>query len=303
VPGQGRYCIQAYVEGHSVHDFTVDVPKAPSRTVELVFPSTCLSGLVIDESSGLPVTGATVRANETWPWARLSGGTATTSSSGQFHIDLEPGDYSIEAWLPKGGVAREAVVIETQGLDDLVLSLSPGHDLQGRVIDKKRRGLAGVEVRQHPSHSRRNGWAQTGANGRFRIAGLLNEPHVLTATLKKSYAVHVGVVPGGDDIVLRLDEPGHLRVLVRDPEGYPVKGAEVRLVRIDGLDAPPLSDGQSDDKGFADLDVPAGTLGLSVAAEVEPGLRQEIGQAVVKVRAGERTTAEIRLRRPLPVPP
>jgi len=99
-----------------------------------------------------------------------------------------------------------------------------------------------------------------------------------------------------------MGEPGYVSVLVRDAEGRPVEDAEVTVSSIDGLDALPFNRETTDDEGIAVLDVPPGTIGLTVVAEVEPGLRDVIGEAVVSVREGESVTTELVLRRPLPDP-
>lgn len=304
VHGSGTYCIRAEAPDHNYPASVVTVPDDPTHRLEIVLPSVCLSGSVIDESTGEPVAQARVAAREQWPWPRLSRASATTSHDGHFHMDLEASEYSVSARLDKGGVAQEDVSVGEAGFAGLVLSLVPGLQIAGRVVDGAGRGLAGVEVGEDPPSPQRHGWTKTGPNGSFRIDGLTERQYVLTAQSETRYAVRGGILPGASKVVLRLRNRGYVNVLVRDPQGRPVEDAHLTVNSIDGAPAAVFITAMTDDEGLAEIGVPVGTVGLAVVAEVEPGWREVIGEAIVSVREGESVSTVLSLhKQPLPTQP
>jgi protocatechuate 3,4-dioxygenase beta subunit len=157
-----------------------------------------VAGTVVDAVTGQPVRAAEIYATI------LSGSSAAestpvhTDANGRFSIDnLEPGRYVLQAshddYTSPDHLsgARSGIVILAPGqhTDDVVISLTPGGALAGRVTDETGSALSGATL-QAMKFSYRDGKRQieeaasasTNARGEYRMAGLLPGKYYLRAT-------------------------------------------------------------------------------------------------------------------------
>lgn len=189
---------------------------------------------VVRDAHGEPARGATVllAGSGVWP-AR----TLTVMDDGRFVAPNLPGGvYELRA-------AREDDVAEPLApllLDpgqhrEVTLALGPGATLSGVVLDgQRRRPVAGAEVvvgEETLSTAPRA--VRTGADGSFRVAGLLRRGHTL-AVRATGYAPVTGLAatPGTRAEVV-LDEGVALAGRVIDGSGRPVAGARIEVATQD----------------------------------------------------------------------
>jgi len=127
------------------------------------------------------------------------------------------------------------------------------------------------------------GYADTLADGSFRIDGLGAQPYTLeTGGDLPGWAVRGGVTPGDEPVTLALRPGGRIAVRVLSADGQPIKDAYPEVRRIGGLPVVmPGGSGSTDASGFVEIGAPTGLL------EVEVGTGALTGRGTVTVRAGE----------------
>lgn len=130
-----------------------------------------LRGTVVDEN-GAPLAGARVAVDAA---ASIAGAATTTDADGRFQFDqVGPGQVQVEArWQPAGGTARAAKQqLELQPGQaaewHAVLGASAGHHLQGLLVDKSGRPLAGWSVLAH-QRGQPAPTTVSGSDGTFRL--------------------------------------------------------------------------------------------------------------------------------------
>jgi hypothetical protein len=243
--GEGEVYLQARGDGYvplapvkveMPPEDEVDVPMTRERVVE---------GDVVISGTRRPVAGAelsitkqrevTVGASMRMSMAVSIGGTRS-DAHGAFRIPgLAPGGYSLTTEASGYRTAELAVTVpETGDPSHLVVEMERGHAVDGIVVTADGQPAAGAEVRAHSAvqggFEHLVGGApstRTGADGRFRLEGLSEGRHQLTATLDEARASKVVSVPPDTPIELRL-EPGRTIVgRVVDADEQPVANAEV----------------------------------------------------------------------------
>ncbi|MBI5067183.1 MAG: carboxypeptidase regulatory-like domain-containing protein [Deltaproteobacteria bacterium] len=190
-----------------------------------------ISGTVERDGAG-PLAGALVTA--TGRGAELPAAQAVTGADGRFTLsDLPDGGYRVSASAPGLAPARR---VARAGASDLVLRLSPGGSLAGRVRDR----ASGAPVapflvtvvhasRREPSRS----LAVIDAEGRFAIDGLAPgaaEVLVSSPSHAPSPPQAVTIPDGGPPATVEvlLSPPAGITGLVRDRASrQPIAGAEV----------------------------------------------------------------------------
>ena len=264
----------------------VDVPDADAYTLELAFNVASVTGVVVDKDTERPVPRAFVVASrKPQPGAPGRAG-ATAGEDGRFQLELEPGDYRVEASAENYSPAELDITVGTGGSSDLKLALSRGVVLSGKVVDPSGRGIGGLEViasaAEHgPPHA--GGYAQTLPDGTFRIGGLKEGPYRLVARSELgAFATRSGVIPGDKDVVLTLRPGGRVAIRVLGPGGQPVAAASMMIEEIGAF-------ARTDAQGLAELAVPAGT------SEIRASKDRLEGKAVVTVSEGGTAAAEITL--------
>jgi hypothetical protein len=107
--------------------------RAPARQLEVVLErSPSLHGFVI-HPDGRPVEAALVR------WSNAQevigvGGTTTTNASGAFSFSGVPWGVLLEV-LPPEGLPASRFVHVTWGMGDVKITIDPGREIRGRVVD------------------------------------------------------------------------------------------------------------------------------------------------------------------------
>ena len=237
-----------------------------------------------DRYRGLYVRGEVHdRAGAPRPWTTVTGdsrapaGALVTSSDADGAFALGPlhlGALRVSASTPD---ARSAAVQARAGQRDVVLVLSPGAPLRGRVVDA---GTGrGREARVLASRGGGRTGARTDPDGAFELPWLPAEPHDLLAVADDGgVALLRGVVPGAGDVRLEL-APGAELLVVSET------AATSFTVLLDGLEV-----GQGDASPGEPARVPVPPGHLTVLAGTEEG---DETKHEVDAEAGE--TVEVRL--------
>ncbi|MDM7926446.1 MAG: carboxypeptidase-like regulatory domain-containing protein [bacterium] len=250
--------------------------------LERVQPGTGgLSGLVVDEKDGTPLAGAWVTAVASWePYTY---GRALTDGQGGFVIGgLKSGDYTISAGADGfveefydnatlWELAAHVTVTEPDTVSGLVIRLTEGGTVSGRVTDNDGGPLADAWIQVYSDASGDSVWmdstrtparkfdagASTEADGSYRITGIPEGEYFVTATswrggwfqnqlwydgaVDPSSATRVPVrsgveTPGIDFIFDFTAEDGSVSGRVTDLDGRPIEYAQIQLFS-DGSDA------------------------------------------------------------------
>lgn len=237
-----------------------------------------LSGTVTDATGG-PVAGARVDA------AKLDGArigqpstaiaTTVTGSDGKYQMTVAVGQLLVGVSSPDyAPQSRHVDVIATGTIADF--SLVPGGVIEGVVRDQKTKApVAGARV-----DARRDGGAggplagggryraQSGADGRFRLAGLRPGAYGLVAregqrVTAEPVLVGIGVAEQVTDVELLLASGLVLSGTVVDPDDKPVPAVSVSL----NGDGPGMAE-TSDEKGaFEFVGMPPGRYFLMPVAD------------------------------------
>lgn len=175
---------------------------------------------------------------------------------GESHLfaDLEPGEFTLTATAPNGGVRTEAGVRAIPGeIVELSVDVGPGSIVEGQVTDLRHgEGMPDVSVRAEmmidgvlDSEARvflARG-ATTDTNGRYRIEGLgTGDARIVFETPDGVPAIRRIEVPErGSRLELDVEMGGLVAVegIVLDPDGSPVPGTRVSLIpedRFEGLE-------------------------------------------------------------------
>lgn len=277
---EGPHALRATAEGYAAGIAAV---RAPGQRAEILLtPESVLAGTVVDAATGEPVARAQVFAGEL---SRVgSDGSAFTDDQGRFRITrLSPGRYKPTARIAGGfGQTPESVLLGLgETAEELVIELHPAAIVSGRV-------LVGDEG-ETPCPS---GWVRLSSDLTGRGLGTEVDGRVeFEAVLPGSYEVSVYCddhlsaeeyppieVTGEDvtDLVWRVTAGAAVVGTVRDAEGQPVAGANVRLTPKRGSDprAPqPRGWTETDDDGrYEARGLAAGTADVQVHSDRHPPL-------------------------------
>ncbi|MEM7517011.1 MAG: carboxypeptidase regulatory-like domain-containing protein, partial [Planctomycetota bacterium] len=115
-----------------------------------------VSGTVIDSSTGKPIPAGTVTLRQTMEGTELTTRTNVTGKirNGKYELlDVQGGDYLVEAIAPKYGLAATFsapfTVVEGQDVNGIDIALTAGGTITGRVMDSSGKGIAGAVVGTH----------------------------------------------------------------------------------------------------------------------------------------------------------
>lgn len=168
--------------------------------------------------------------------------------------DLEPGEFTLTATAPNGGVRTEAGLRAIPGeLVELSVDVGPGSVVEGQVTDLRNgEGLAEVSVRAETmidgvldSEARvfLSRSTETDTNGRYRIDGLgTGDVRLVFETADGVPAIRRVEVPErGSRLEVDVAMGGLVEIdgVVLDPDGVPVPGTKVTLIseeRFEGLE-------------------------------------------------------------------
>lgn len=180
---------------------------------------------------------------------------ANSAADGTFRIGgLAAGEYRLSA-RPPFGSASPLLPVEmegvTAGATDVVVVMTPGGAISGRVTGEDGRPVALASVSVYRPDGRRLSGTRADGEGAFTIGGLEGGPFRLRASAPDaprwmghdfSYggrylgAEREGVAAGTDDLAIRLPVGETIAGTVRDRDGRPVGGEWVRAVLLPGQD-------------------------------------------------------------------
>lgn len=292
--------------------------EVANLALTLVAGGATLSGTVTDATGG-PIAGARVDA------AKIGGGmrlgqpsdavaTTTTNNDGKYQMSVATGQLVIGVSSPDySPQSRHVEVVAPSTVADF--SLVPGGVIEGIVRDARtKETVAGAQV-----VARRDGGggivfadagryrALSGADGRFRLAGLRPGAYDLSARQAKRVTtepvvVGIGVAEQVTDVELLVGAGLVLSGVVVDENDKPVPNVSVSL----NGDGPGLSEG-SDDKGaFAFVGLPPGRYFLiPVADDWQPDgftplelQNKDLTDVKVRVRPAIKVTGHVEPRQP-----
>jgi uncharacterized surface anchored protein len=215
-----------------------------------------ISGMVTD-ADGNPIEGAWVAAglyDDSW-WAQ-----AWTDADGSYTIDeLTPGEYRVEVWAEGylheyyDGVRQleDATPVPVKDGDDtpnIDFNLDPGGSISGIVTDAQGNPIEGAWVGAGLHDGSWWGQATSGADGTYRITGLVTGEYQVDVWTEKYLheyynsvrqpedATPTSVLEGQEtpNINFSLDLGGSISGIVTDAQGNPIEGASVHAGPDDG---------------------------------------------------------------------
>ena len=171
-----------------------------------------------------------------------------TDPSGNFRLDgVDPGIVTITAKADGKAPSRKSglKVVSDQVVDVGTLTLEDGRALRGRVVAAKDDApVPGATVSVAPpqgfmmstDRSTVAGFAISGLDGRFEIAGLEPRTYAIDAT-QPDYSPNTGRVEIGadadtDDFVIKLSRGGTITGIARDAQKVPQVNVQVLLTKI-----------------------------------------------------------------------
>ena len=211
--------------------------RLPEVVIE-VEPGATVAGVVRGEG-GAPLAAARVSLGLNGvPGAWIRG---QTDAGGRFHLEgVLPGSWWIVATAP-GHLDRYRydVAVPPGGAAGVELALERGRTLQGKVLDERRRPVAGALVKAVTGRNMQMGTvARSGPDGAFRIENVpTGELHLLAVHLERGAGAEtpVQVGPQGlSGVVVELARSATISGRVRWQDGAPVAGALVSAIRARG---------------------------------------------------------------------
>jgi hypothetical protein len=305
-PGPYSVRVQTLDGKTSLPSRQVEIPDTDVYTLDLVFSGARVTGTVIDKESDEPVGGASVSAvpKRSSPAAFPSGpegvGGAAAGPDGRFELELEPGEYSLSAFLEDYVGERINLKVGASGASGVRLLVSPSLTIRGSVRDGSGRGVPGLSVWAaaqdisaepgiNPPGSTSS--AQTLADGSFVLDRLAARRYNLLVNSRLGgFALKPGVRPGKQEVELRLEPGGRVLLQVRGPEGLPVEGAFARLLSVNGFKVwAYFGEYTTSAEGTVEVPLPAGSVEIEISKE------KLKGEATVQVSPGATVPAEVAL--------
>lgn len=250
----GRYDVSASGRGFAPADFPgIEVPAEEGfdlGTLTLL-PGAEIEGRVTD-STGAAVSGAAIQAFTAPNLRRMSGATpagdpATSDRDGRFTIDSLPQDQLVDLVTTAEGFAtHESLGHRTPTEQPVVIALSPGSTVHGRVIDDGGRGLGSAHVQVGPDYARRaapmlqagrNATTQSDEEGRFRLDHVANGFWTIRAWIDRSSfgTAKLYIDEAGDqEVEIRIETAIEITGWVTGTEGQPVPGVEITVASQEG---------------------------------------------------------------------
>jgi len=275
----------------------VTVPDAERFELDLEVADSSVSGIVVDSESGQPLPDANVDLTamglEEGTWK----GGADVGPDGRFSIAAEPGEYRLGAQARNRKRASITVSVGPSGLSGVRVEMERGLEITGRVVDTAGRPASGLLLLLADAQGRSGGYANSLADGAFKIGGLEAQPYTLTTGSDLAgWAFRTGLIPGDEPVTLTLHPGGHIAVRVLGPDDQPVKDAYPRIQAVGGqrVQMPGRVSGPTDSNGAYELSAPAGVVDVEVRKDAL------FWRGAVTVRAGETIPLLLRLQPPPP---
>lgn len=280
----GPYRVRILSDEHATWREAVSVEAGETLDVHAVLlRGASLTG-VVRTADGTPIAGASIRIES----EREIVNGSYTDAEGRYRItSVAPGKFLVRA---RPTLQSQLTTSQQMTFADGVpytwhVVLPNMQDLRGRVLAHD--GAPAAKRLVVAGHTRESGleWsAQTDADGRFRLRGCRTGVPMFVRVKDGRFAQVVldDVVPGNDELVVRLPPPGRVfvRGVVVDGDGRPLPGTEVWL-RADPDTAHVVNDVGTGAFEFGPL--PAGRYSLAL----EPPGHAPITLPARELRAGE----------------
>jgi hypothetical protein len=272
----------------------LQVPDTDSTVADFNFSGSFVEGVVVDRDTEQPIAGAMVTAQPKDPGrGRSAGSYGNADGEGRFHLELEPGEYRVNARAE--GYGGDAVPVTVDGGSAGVrVVLIQGLTIRGSVVDPSGRGVGGVIIRGATmvTNNRFSTSGRTLPDGSFELSGLRPGRYVLAAVADGGlFAIVTGLLPGGRPATLALRPGGRVRVKVLGPDGAPAAGAFVGVSGYPGARVY-LPGGQADSAGLIELNSPLGEVEIT-ASNGDSSLEM---RTTVVVQAAAVATTEMTLK-------
>ena len=240
----GSWTISASAAGHepgAVDARELRAGETARIDITLAAGGRTLKGVVTDATGG-PIAGARIDAAKIGPLAAPATAVASTltGATGEYSLSVAEGQLLVAASEPSYAPQSRYVDVGAAGAV-ASFALVPGGVIEGLVRDEQsREPVAGATVearRDQPAMAlgeRALVRAVTGADGRFRVAGLRPGNYNLGAHAgpQRSRApttIGIGVAEQVSDVELLITKGPSIRGTVVDEAGAPVADAEVNL--------------------------------------------------------------------------
>ena len=275
----------------------LQVPDADSYVADFNYSGTVVEGVVVDRDTEQGVAGAFVTAQAKDPsrGRRSAGSYGEADGEGRFHLELDPGEYLVNARAEGYGGDAVPLTLADSGATGVRVVLIHGLTIKGKVVDPAGRGVGGVIIRGATmvTNNRFSIGGRSLPDGSFELSGLRTGQYVLAAVSDGGlFAIVTGVNPGGRPATLALRPGGRVRMKVLGPDGAPFATAFVGVSGIPGARVY-FPGGQTDSTGTIELSAPAGQIEIT-ASNGDSTLEM---RTIVTVETGGTTTAEMTLKR------
>jgi hypothetical protein len=273
----------------------LQVPDADSYVADFNFSGSFVEGVVVDRDTEQPIAGAMVSAQPKDPGrGRRAGSYGNADGEGRFHLELEPGEYRVNARAEGYGGDAVPVTVGGGGSAGLRVPLVQGLTIRGTVVDPSGRGVGGVVIRGATmvTNNRFSISGRTLPDGSFELSGLRPGRYVLAAVADGGlFAIVTGLLPGGRPATLALRPGSRVNVKVLGPDGVPAAGAFVGVSGYPGARVY-LPGGQADSAGLIELNSPLGEVEIT-ASNGDSSLEM---RTTVVVQAGAIATVQMTLK-------
>lgn len=280
----------AFAARKRIAGITVASGQVVRQDVQLTAGAT-LRGVITDPS-GRGVDGATVELRGIEGTETLS----TDSQGGFIRRYLMPGSYRVSVWAPAGRnllpVLEQTVVLSEDTVTQHDIALPAGRVLEGSVVDRDGKPVAGAEVRvtSGDAHS----YSETDQAGFFHFEGLAGSTAQVTVTppdgmnLLPGYLTGVQLTPGGTTQVEVVLQNGCLFAGRVTFKGVPIAGAWVMLQALDGFGEGGENEQRCDRDGrFELVGVKPGTYLLAVYPPYDSDIDAGYYEEYVTIQPGE----------------
>jgi protocatechuate 3,4-dioxygenase beta subunit len=288
----GEYRVSASAQGLGLPMKTLVIPDVDTVTIDLDFDATSVSGRVIDKDTEAPVAGAYVYARPADPRSRFEGAGLQIGTDGSFELELDPGDYIVSARGEGYATREERLRVSANGVNDIVLALTSGLRIAGRIVDAHGRGrgnlrvLAVLDLPDVSTPTSSVSANMSVADGSFVLDGLAKGRYNLLADSGSEFAFAPGVTSGTEDLELALVPGGTVEVTAVDTDGNPVAKAGLGVTAIDGRKARGVFAMTGPD-GRGRVSVPRGNVVIKVSLDER--------EATATVGVSENQTARVEI--------
>jgi len=242
------------------------------------------------------------------------------STTGEFELACpNVGEYIVEARVPGYAPSFSDSFTVTEGGTQrgVVVRLSRGGSITGRIVDHQGQPIVGARIQTHDSEyvddaffrqlgeypsQATEATGRSGDDGTFRIDGLTDETYQLdirhgqfAQLIRTDIVVHAGQVATLGD--LRLSSGATVRGRVLGPNGAPLAGATVQL-RVENENGQNAT-GRTDAEGRYEIDhVPSGSYSISAQRPQDPNnpfqgpMDMKKTQRTISVSEGQKYTED-----------